>query len=64
MTDGVEFGLSGSELRLLWQLAAPYMARILAILKHSNINLHIIRQDEGAKIMKILQEVMVHVSRL
>jgi hypothetical protein len=36
---------------------APYMARMLAILKHSNVNLHIVRTAEGETLTKHLQQV-------
>ena len=49
--------LSGEDLVRLWKLSAPYMARIVAILKHSEINLHIIHSDDGAKLIEILDYV-------
>ena len=49
--------LSGEDLVKLWKLSAPYMGRIVAILKHSEINLQIIHSDDGAKLIEILDQV-------
>ena len=51
--------LSGEDLVKLWKLSAPYMGRIVAILKHSEINLQIIHSDDGAKLIEILDQVNI-----
>ena len=49
--------VGGVHLIKVWQLLAPYMARILAILKHSNVNLHIIQHPEGGRIHSEMEQV-------
>ena len=57
MDGGIPIDLSGKELYTLWKYMSPYMARLLAILKHSNINLHIVHTAEGEKLQKNLEQV-------
>ena len=57
MDEGLAIDLTGRDLLTMWKLLSPYMARLLAILKHSNINLHIVRTSEGEKLQRSLEEV-------
>ena len=38
-------------------MAAPYMCRILAILKHSDINLRVVNSEAGHKMMRLIEQV-------
>ena len=51
--------LSGKDLVKLWEVAAPYMSRLLAILKHSNVNLNILTTPEGNKLLDFLEKVIL-----
>lgn len=55
--DGIPIDLAGKNLVTMWRLVSPYMARILAILKHSHINLNMVTTAEGEKLVKNLEEV-------
>jgi len=55
--DGLAVEVGGQDLVSLWKMTAPYMARIIAIIKHSGINLHIINTALGQKIIKLLDMV-------
>ena len=57
--DGLAVEVGGQDLVSLWKMTAPYMARIIAIIKHSGINLHIINTALGQKIIKFLDMVGV-----
>ena len=39
---------------------APYAARIMAILRHSSLNMPILKTEEGEKIRKKLEEVILN----
>jgi len=49
-------GGSGS----LWEQTAAYMARILAIIKHSDIKLRLFRTSEGERLLKAIQNVSIN----
>ena len=55
--EGFPVNLGGSQLLKVFQHSAPYMGRILAILKHSSMNLDIISTGEGKKLIQILEKV-------
>ena len=57
--DGASVDLGGEELASLWELSCPYMARILAVLKHSSINLNIVSSEEGATLLQAMEQVSV-----
>ena len=57
MSDGFAIDLAGQSLLSVWQAAAPYMGQIMAILKHSDINLNITGSREGEKLIGNLEEV-------
>ena len=59
MTDGSDLllPLNSQELKSLLDLSAPYIGRIFAILRHSNINLKILESHRGNEFVKNMQEV-------
>ena len=56
---GISVDIGGQDLVNLWQLTAPYMARLIAIIKHSNINLNIINTIIGQKVINLLDMVNI-----
>ena len=57
VSDGFDIDLSGPGLLSVWQAAAPYMGQVMAILKHSDINLNIIQTAQGEKVITTLEQV-------
>ena len=53
----LELPLKSDELRLLLDLSAPYIGRLFAILRHSNIDLKILKNTHGKQIIKTLHKV-------
>ena len=56
----LELPLKSDELHLLLDLSAPYIGRLFAILRHSNIDLKILKNTHGIQIMKTLHKVLVY----
>ena len=48
-----------SFLLLVWRRASPFMARILAILKHSHVMLNISQSERGKKLLGMLEKFLV-----
>jgi len=44
---------------LLWDLTAPYMARMMAIVKHSDLDLQLFKTADGDKLLKAIQSVII-----
>ncbi|KAK2167471.1 hypothetical protein LSH36_27g04002 [Paralvinella palmiformis] len=48
--------IAGKDLVQVWEFVAPFMARLLSLLKHSNINLHMLGTKEGEKLIKLMEQ--------
>lgn len=59
MDEGVAVELGGTQLMKLWHYSAPYMGRILAILKHSDVRLNLTLHQWAAPFLHILAQVTV-----
>ena len=57
MSEGFDIDLSGPSLLSVWQAAAPYMGQVMAILKHSDINLNLIQLPQGRQLVNSLEQV-------
>jgi hypothetical protein len=57
--EGFPIPMINDEITPLLQLTAPFFARILSILKHSNINVHCLNSPRGDAFIKILEEVII-----
>ena len=55
--SGISIDLSAENMLNLFELAAPYMVRVLSILKHSNIDLQVVKSPEGERLHKVMQNV-------
>ena len=58
--EGIPVAVGGQDVVSLWQLTAPYMARLIAIVKHrSSVNLRLLNSSLGRKIINMLELVRI-----
>jgi len=56
VSEGVPVEMGASDLYTLWKLTAAYSVPLISLLRHGDVNLDIIRSEEGKIFLKFITD--------